>query len=262
MNKLNELGIIKVSLKDFLTKPFLKMIIYPVIGSAIILYLLFFMVASSGLDQLSNTQIQIQQHSQMIENGEVITNDTSYTGNSIFDFLLQYSVVSSLIGVLVYIVGFFAIGYLSIFTSLLIIGLLTPKILSMIHQKHYKDLKFEGFGTLINSVWFLAKTIFISILLFLILIPIYFIPVINIIAINLPLYYLFHKLVHFDIGSTIFKKEDFLKIYYINKDEMRLRSLGLYLISLIPFIALFASVFYIIYLGHIYFSKQDTINLN
>ncbi len=178
-----------------------------------------------------------------------------YTGSGIVNFFLKYTITSWIVGFLVYAVGFFAIGYLSIFTSLLIIGLLTPKILSIIRQRHYPTIEFNGYGTLNGGLFKLFKTIIIMLILFIILFPFYIIPVVNIIAINLPFYYFFHKMLHYDVASTLMPKEQFNNIYSNNKVSMRLKTLFLYIISLIPFVAFFISAFYIVYLGHTYFRK-------
>ena len=97
------------------------------------------------------------------------------------------------------------------------------------------------------------------ILLFILLIPVYFVPVLNIIAFALPLYYFFHKLLNFDVSSTILNKEQYKIIYEKEANSFRLRTLFLYFISMIPFATLFTAVYYIIYLGHAYFVKLDAL---
>ena len=252
---MNDINLLKLSIKDYLTKPMLSIVMYPLIGSAFVLYIVFFSIADFGLDSLENTQLQIEQHQTEVINGEVVETDVkqSYTGSSIMDFLLQYTVTSWIVSFLVYTIGLFAIGYISIFISLLIVGLLTPRILAIIHRKHYAGIVVDGYGTIIGGIWKLIKTALVMVLLFFMLIPLYFIPLVNIFAINLPFYYFFHKMLHYDVGSTIMQKENFDKIYYLNKSSMRLKTLFLYSISLIPFMAFFIAVFYIIYLGHTYF---------
>lgn len=258
---MSEFKIFNKSIEDYLTKEMLTMILYPLLGSAAILYLAFFSAASVGLDSLENAHLQIEQHQTQVENGEVIESSTheSYTGSSILDFLLKYTATSWIVSFLVYTIGLFAIGYLSIFISLIIIGFLTPRILAIIHKRHYKNLDIESNFSIIDGVGKIIKTAFIMIVLLIVLIPFYFIPLVNIIAINLPFYYFFHKMLHFDIASTITSKEQFIQIYYNDKGNMRLRTLFLYTVSLIPFVAFFISVFYIIYLGHAYFVKIEEL---
>lgn len=261
---MKEINIIKISIQDYLTADILKILVYPLLGSLVVLYISFFVIADMGLDSLEQSTIQIQQHQTTIENGVVNTEQTNetYTGSGIVDFLLKHTITSWIVGFLVYTIGFFAIGYLSIFVSVFIVGLLTPKILSIIHKRHYQKIQFEGFGTISNGLWKLFKSAVVMVVLFLLLIPLYFIPFINIIAINLPFFYFFHKMLHFDVGATLLSKEQFSFIYYHNRSTMRYRSLFLYIISLIPFVAFFISVFYIVYLGHGYFDaiKNNSTN--
>ena len=78
---MNEFKIFNKSIDDYLTKEMLTMILYPLLGSALVLYIVFFSAASIGLESLENAQIQIEQHQTQVENGEVIESHTtqSYT---------------------------------------------------------------------------------------------------------------------------------------------------------------------------------------
>ncbi len=256
--------LLKLSIEDYFTKDMLKLIIYPLFGSAIVMFILFFSIADMGLSSLEDTQIQIQTHQTMIENGQVHEESTtqSYSGNSIIDFLLRYTITSWIVSFLVYTIGLFAIGYLSIFISLIIVGFLTPKILSIIHKRHYKDLQLEeGYDSAVTSILKLLKTAFIMLLLFIVLMPLYFIPLINIFAINLPFYYFFHKILNYDVSANLMSKKKFQQLYYFNKTPMRIKTIFLYTISLIPFVAFFIAIFYIIFIGHSYFKLlEDDIN--
>ncbi len=252
--------LLKLSIEDYFTKDMLKLIIYPLFGSAIVMFILFFSIADMGLSSLEDTQIQIQTHQTMIENGQIHEETTtqSYTGNSIVDFLLRYTITSWIVSFLVYTIGLFAIGYLSIFISLIIVGFLTPKILSIVHKRHYKDLQLEeGYDTIITSIFKLIKTAFIMLILFIVLMPLYFIPLLNIFAINLPFYYFFHKILNYDVSSNLMSKKKFQQLYYFNKTPMRIKTIFLYTISLIPFVAFFIAIFYIIFIGHSYFKLLE-----
>ena len=253
---MKEMTIFAKSIKDYFSGDMLKILLIPLLGSAFVLYISFFTIASSGLDSHSNINMQIEQQESHMENGILVTNSTkeNYVGSSIVEFLLNYTITSWLVGFFVYTIGIFAIGYLSIFISIIIVGFLTPKILAIIHHKHYATLEIEeGYGTVFGSLYKLIKTFFIMIILFIVLIPLYFIPLVNIFAINIPFLYLFHKMLQYDIGSTILSKSKYEELYYHNRSELRAKSIFLYTISLIPFFAFFLSVFYIIYLGHSYF---------
>lgn len=96
-------------------------------------------------------------------------------------------------------------------------------------------------------------------LLFILFIPLYFIPIINLIAINLPIYYFFHKLLTFDVASTILTEDEYKLIHAKKAGAFRFRTLLLYFLSMIPSIMLFSAVFYIIYLGHSYFQELQKL---
>lgn len=255
----------EISIKDYFTKDMLKLIVFPLIGSFLVLIIMFYAIADMGLSHLEETQIQVQQHQTMVENGVVheTTSDETYSGSSIIDFLLRYTVTSWIVSFLVYTVGLFAIGYLSIFTSLIIVGFLTPRILHTIHKRHYSHLELEdGYDTVIGSIFKLLKTTLVMFILLILFIPLYFIPVVNIIAINLPFYYLFHKMLNYDVSANIMSYEKFKKIYYFTKSSFRGKTLLLYVVSLVPFVAFFISIFYIIFIGHSYFQLLEKDNGN
>ncbi len=260
-----DLRVLKISIKDYFTKEMLKLIIFPLFGSVIVIFIVFYSLADMGLSHLQNTQIQIQQLHTMVDNGivnEISTNET-YTGNSIFDFLLRYTVTSWIVSFIVYTLGLFAIGYLSIFTSIIIVGFMSPMILHIIHQRHYSHLILEkGYDTILGSFLKLIQTTLVMIILLIVLIPFYFIPLVNIVAINLPFYYLFHKILNYDVSANIMTKEKFEMIYYFNKSSFRGKTFLLYTVSLIPFVAFFISIFYIIFIGHSYFKLLEKDNGN
>lgn len=260
--KMNEVELFVKSLKDFFTKPILKMTLYPFFITLLVMYATFFMVANLGLDNFHNHMIQVQQQQQAIENGEVVTSEIineTYFGKDIINFLLQYSITSWLVGFLVYTLGTIFVMFFALFITLIVVGFLTPFILKVIQQRHYPTLQLKGYGNLFNTFWILIKSFFVMLLLFIVLIPLYFIPVLNILIINIPLYYFFYKLLNFDITSTIMSKQEEAIIKVKSGNAFHIKTVILYLISMIPFIVLFSTVFYVIYLGHGYLSELQKL---
>ncbi|SKB72078.1 EI24 domain-containing protein [Malaciobacter marinus] len=244
---MNELDLVKVSIRDFFTKKMLKFAILPLIFTLFIMYILFFSAAGYGMDSL---QIVITQ----AQNGQEIT--APENAPFYFDwatFLLQYSVTAWIVAFLVYTIGIIFVMMFSVFLTLAIIGFLTPFILKALHKRHYSDLKMDGHGTILTPLFVLAKSTFMMIFLFILFIPLYFIPLVNVIAFNIPFYYFFHKLLNHDVASTILSDEDYFLIHKKEKNSFRIRTFLLYMLSMIPFITLFSAVFFIIYLGHGYF---------
>ncbi|QOP43854.1 EI24 domain-containing protein [Sulfurimonas sediminis] len=249
----NEIGILSLSLKDLFTKKMLIYSLMPFIVSMLILYILFFIVAGLGVDQLTTMEVQTTQTT--IENGIPHTESFQATlaGTGIMKFLMSSALTSWIATFLIYTIGGLMTLYASIFVALLIIGFLTHAILKELQQRHYQDVQMIGYSNAIEGIFLTLKWIFIMILLFFVFIPLYFIPVINIVAFNFPLYYFFHKMLTYDVSSAICTKEEAMKIKFFHANTLRLKTLGLYLLSLIPFVIFFASVFYVIYLGHSYF---------
>jgi hypothetical protein len=251
----SEANILSQSIKDLFTSKMLKYSLLPFVFSMIALYTIFFIGAGITLDNLGTMEIQSTQTT--IENGVPHTESFSATleDTAIIKFLMSSALTSWIATFLVYTIGTFLTLYFSIFVALLVIGFLTPLILKEIQKRHYNDVEMIGHSNIFEALFLVLKWIAIMLGLFLVLVPLYFIPLVNVIAFNFPLYYFFHKMMTYDVSSTICTKEEAMKIKFFHATTLRLKTLGLYLLSLIPFVVFFASVFYVIYLGHSYFQE-------
>jgi len=248
---------IALSIKDFFTKSMLKIAFVPLLITVFVLLIVFYSAADYGFDSL---QIYIE----TTQNGENINIDPNAPfyyvwATAVIAFLFQYSVTSWLVGFLFYTIGTLFVMMFSVFTTIIIIGFLTPFILNIIQKRHYPTISTNGFGSILSPLWVLFRSGLIMVIMFIVFIPLYFIPLINIIAFNIPLFYFFHKLLNYDIASTILTKEEYAVIHTRKANAFRGRSFLLYILSMIPFITLFTAVFYIIYLGHGYFQELKKI---
>ena len=249
----DETSILQKSIKDLFTARMLQYSILPFIISMVVLYILFFIVAGIGLDQLGTLSVATTQTT--IENGVPHTESFSAVleNTAIIKFLMSSAMTSWIASFLVYTIGGFLTLYLSIFVAMIVIGFLTHMILKEVQIRHYNDVEMIGYSNAFEGILFTLQWVVVMLFLFIVFIPLYFIPIINIIAFNFPLYYFFHKMITYDISSNICTKEEAMKIKFFYGSTLRLKTLGLYLLSLIPFLVFFASVFYVIYLGHSYF---------
>ena len=254
---MNEVEIILKSVKDFFTSSMLKIALVPLIVTMIILYVLFFTAADFGISSLHEIATASQNGQEVIidENAPFYFVWFTY----LIVFLFKYSFTSWIAGFLLYTIGTVIVLQASVIFSIIVIGFLTPMILRILHKRYYSHLKLHEYGTVFLSLWVLVKSFLMMIFLFILLIPVYFVPVLNIIAFSIPFYYFFHKLLNFDVSSTILSKEQYKIIYEKEANSFRLRTLFLYFISMIPFAMLFTAVYYIIYLGHAYFIKLDEL---
>jgi len=254
---MNELEIIIKSIKDFFSSKMLKIALIPLILSMIILYLIFFGLADFSIEALKNI-------AQITKDGSEVFIDENapfyFAWLTYFIlFLFKYPITSYLIGILFYTTGAIFIFHIAIIVTLFIIGFLTANIVQNLHKKDYSHLELKPFGNITNAIINSLKAIFVMLLLYILFIPLYFIPIVNIVALYLPLYYFFHKLLNFDVGSTILNKDEYQKIYIENSSYFRFRTLALYFLSMLPFITLFLAVFYVIYLSNVYFVKLDKL---
>ena len=255
----SENNILALSIKDLFTSRMIKYSVLPFVLSMLVLYILFFVVAGIGLDQFGS--MDVASTTTTVQNGVPHTESFAATleGTAIIKFLMSSAITSWIASFLVYTIGSFLTLYFSIFIALLVIGFLTPMILREIQMRHYQDVQMIGHSNIVEALFLTLKWAISMVLLFLVLIPIYFIPLLNIIAFNLPLYYFFHKMITYDVASTICTKDESIRIKFFHASTLRLKTLILYLISLIPFVIFFVSVFFIIYLGHSYFLEVRKI---
>ncbi|WP_345971008.1 MULTISPECIES: EI24 domain-containing protein [Sulfurimonas] len=248
-----------VSIRDFFTKRMLQFALIPFIGTVLVMYVLFFGAASAGLDALEQSTLQVEQHQQTQQNGVVETQSETTTvegGSAILRFLMEHTVTSWLVSFIVFTVGGIATFILAMFVALAIIGFLTPYIVREIHARHYSHLPLEHHGSIAGILLASLKHVVIMLLLFLVLTPFYFVPMLNLVAFNLPFYYLFHKLYLLDVASETTTKERFKLIMAFHGGKVRMTTLGLYLLSLVPFAAYITPVFNVIVLTHSMFRKS------
>jgi len=248
------MSVFMLSVRDFFTSKMLKYAIMPFVATLIVMYILFFVIAGAGLDNM-HSSLNINTTQTTIQNGIPSTQNFSahVENSSIIQFLMKYSVTSWLAAFLVYAIGGFFVLYASIFIAVIIIGFMTPLVLKELRRRHYEDVEIIGYSNPLESIFLVIQWAFVMVLLFFLLIPFYFIPLLNIIAFNLPLYYFFHKMMIYDISSNLTTREENNKIKYFNKNSLRWKTLFLYIVSLIPFAIFFGAIFYVIYLGNTYF---------
>lgn len=255
---MNEFQIISRSIKDFLTLEMLKFTIIPFIATFVIIYSMFFAAADYSISSLQEVANASAAHQEVV----IDENAPFYYkwGAEMIVLLFKYSITSWLAGFFLYVFGTFLVWKLSIILTIAIVGFLTPYIINTIHKKHYSTVELQGHGTLLETLWILVKSTIVMIGLLIAFIPLYFIPLINVIVFFIPFYYFFHKLINSDVAMNMLSKEQYSHIYSKKAFAFRFRTLLLYILSLIPFLAMFVSVFFIIYLAHGYFNELNTKN--
>jgi hypothetical protein len=187
-----------------------------------------------------NEIISIIQSSQNIESGSLLSK------------ILSFAVIHYVINALLYLFGFFLVVIFSVFITILILGFFTPIIVKTLHAKYYNTYPVKSFKTF-KSISIIFVDFVKFILIFLLCIPFMFIPVVNIAVFNIPFFYLFYKLLTFDIASNIFDEKNYSLNLCPIKYKLLLICLVFYFLALIPILGLFLQLFFAIYLTHYIF---------
>ncbi len=244
-----------VSVRDFFTQKMLAYALVPFLGTILLMYSLFFGAASAGLDALQHdATLQVEQQQRYVDRNGIVNEERNVTtiegGPAILKFLMEHTVTSWLVSFLVYTVGGFLTFVFAMFAALIIIGFLTPYIVAEVRRRHYPDLPDDGHGSVLTVILATAKHLVVMLVLFLLLTPLYFIPLVNLVAFNLPLYYFFHKMYLLDVASETMDKARFREVMFYRGGTVRMTTLTLYAITLVPYAAFVTPVFNVIVLAH------------
>jgi hypothetical protein len=177
--------------------------------------------------------------------------------NFIIDFLIKHAIFSFVLNFL-FLMGFGLIIYYIFFMIYsFVIGFFSIVIIKDLQSKYYEDIRLDGIS-IGSSIWFYIKTVLITVVLFILLLPFYFIPILNLV-IFLPMYYFFHKTLVFDVSSIINSTQEYQQIKALNWGSLKVKTFVLFLVALVPIVGIILYPFYILFIGHFIFSKTKTI---
>jgi len=179
----------------------------------------------------------------------------SLQGSEILSSMLQNDILRWIIEKVVLLVATYFIFILAVIIAVIIVGFFTPLVVKKLKSRHYPPFEVRGHGSVFSAILYAIKSLIIMLILYILLIPFYFIPLFNIIAFNLPAFYFFHKMLVYDVGSEINTKKEFLQIKAIVSNQIRLRTFGMYMLTLIPFVGIFFPLLFVIYLTHIFINE-------
>jgi len=236
--------IIVKAVKDFFSGKFLFMSLAPFIAPIIIIGG-FFIYGSSELITL-------------LQDG-ASSGDFSYIDEKaypILTYILGFSIVHWLIMSLFIVFGTLGTVLISLVIAVITVGLLTPAIVSSVRKRHYNDIQEVSGDGFLFSLWTIFKIFMKFVLLFLCTLPFLLLPFINFMVFQLPFFYLFYKLMIYDLLSTGISN-DALKILDENKMYIFIVMVIFFFLSLIPLFGLLLQVFFVVYLSHFILSKSN-----
>lgn len=212
--------IIAKAVKDFFSGKFLFMSLAPFVVPIVVLSG-FFIYGSSELFTL-------------LQEG-ANSGDFSYIDEQtypILTYILGFTVIHWLIMSLFVVFGTLGTVLLSLIIAVITVGLLTPTIVNSVRKRHYAHIKPVNEDNFLFSLWTIFTIFMKFVLLFLCTLPFLLLPFVNFMIFQLPFFYLFYRLMIYDLLSTGIS-QDASKIMEENKlfFLLRWRFSSFYLLS-------------------------------
>jgi len=161
-----------------------------------------------------------------------------------FKYVIMFSV-----GIGIYYLFFIIYG--------IVLGFFTGNLVRYVQKKHYSNVIFKGMH-IINTVIFYVKTTMLTLFIFVILLPLYVLPVTNFTLLLSP-YYFFHKTIIYDVASVINDMQEYQKIIKVNSMELKGITGLCFALSLIPVIGIFLYPLYIILISHYILKETEEL---
>lgn len=238
------MNIFEQSLKDYLTPKFLGLSFATLMVPLVILFFLLIVGGGEFFDILS----------QGANSGDFsFLNHEEYP---ILTTILKLSIVKWLLVSIFYLFGGLIAVLLSLLIAIVVLGFLTPIVVSTIHKRHYLHLGSLKPMSMTASWKMIVMVIVKFVVLLLVAIPFMFIPLINFFAINAPFLYLFHTMMVLDVGSNMMDKSHFLSASKKHFKSLIVLSLIFFMLSIIPIVGIFLQLFFAIYYTHFFFQKE------
>ncbi|MDG6773849.1 EI24 domain-containing protein [Thiomicrorhabdus sp. ZW0627] len=150
-------------------------------------------------------------------------------------------------------------SYLILLFAMIITGFMTDSLVKAVHDKHYPHTHYEGHGTMSGMLWKLLKFGLLMLLLFLVTVPMLFIPLINILWFWLLGFLFFRYSVVLDVGQVILPEKIFNEVKSLGNWTSTLALAGFFALSLLPVLSLFAPVLAVIAMAHYYLDVLSTM---
>ena len=244
------------ALSDFFTTKFLTLSVAPFAITMILALFMLFQLSGEFFDML-NTAAQVSQHP-----------DATQAQNELAQFAKEYPIMATILGsfvfkavagTLFYIVGGGVAVLASVVIAVIIVGFFTPMIVAEVQKRHYPHIERKATVPLWDYVLFMLGQFLLFLLFLVISIPFWFVPLLGIVAMNAPFYFLFHKLLTRDVAGEILDKKEQQLLFKEAKWRLATTTFILYLLSLIPAVGILGQVFFVIVLAHQIF--QETARL-
>ena len=163
--------------------------------------------------------------------------------------------IGALVAIIAGLLGFILGSYLVLLFAMVITGFMTDSLVKAVRDLNYPNLEYSGHGSMSEMLWKMLKYGLGLLLLFLITIPMLFIPVVNLVWFWLLGFAFFRFAVVLDVGMVILPREQFDSVKAFSNWTPTLSLSGIYSLSLFPLMGLIAPVLAVLALAHYYFDQ-------
>lgn len=171
----------------------------------------------------------------------------------LFQLVSLFVITKTIIGILLFFTSAFVVYYLFLMVYSIVVGLFSSYFINEIGRIYYPDVAFRGMP-LLSYLAILGKTLLITALLFLVLSPVAFVPLLNMILL-IPVFYMFHKLLVLDVSSMLHSKEEYMRLKQYHSGKMRVTSLLCFGLTLVPLFGVILYPYYVIVMSHLLMQK-------
>lgn len=213
------LKILKSSLEDFFTFKILSLVCVPLILNLLLIGSVLYFCATPFYDFiLSHTPQWIQ---------DINTNTALWAKVVIFIYSLS-----------VYLILGLGVALLALLCNLFFSLFYTPLIVRYVHNKDFSFIKLNPFGSMWGDTLSFTKDLCIFAALFILCIPLYFIPICGTFIPLILGFFFFKRRTFYDVGSYIMDKTQFDALQS-HRFQNSICALLSFLFSLIPFVSFF-----------------------
>lgn len=250
--------ILTASVRDFFTPTFLGMAFVPFLITLILLFVLLFMFTAEIISALQATGDGVVAGDDTLSmlKHHFVTTVSEYP---IISLIAGHAIFQWLMGILFYIIGGSLALLLAMVIAVIVTGFFTPWIVRTVQRRHYSGIELKGQGNIFTYLLFATKILLVFFLLFLFSLPFYFIPVVNLLAINLPFYYLFHNLIVKDVAGEVNDGREMKRILKATRPQLMASTLLLYFVTLVPIAGIFLQVYFVIFIAHFFLKETEEL---
>ncbi|BBP46877.1 hypothetical protein THMIRHAS_22500 [Thiosulfatimonas sediminis] len=160
------------------------------------------------------------------------------------------------------ILGFLLGSYLILIFAMIITGFMTDALVKAVRDLNYPGLEYQGHGSMATMLWKIFKYALGMLLLFLVTIPMLFIPVINIVWFWLLGFMFFRYSVVLDVGMVILPQAVYEQHSSSTNWTPTGAQAGIFSLSLLPIMGLIVPVLAVIAQSHYFFDKLSESQSN